>query len=482
MVQQTETAEETPVGISGQTATLIHVAPDDIFVPERQRKAHDANKHADLKSSIERIGLIHAPTVRPPNPDEDTTGKPWVLVAGERRLRVLKDLGWQMIPCSDKRDLPAWQQKAMELEENTKRVNLTWQEEVQAKADIHMLYLEHVPDWTAHKTAQVLGEHAGNLSRDLKLAKDLEAHPDLQIASSKKAARRDVDIREHAKGREQTLAKGKGAELAQKLLLGDARELITRVQTASIGMTFTDLPYGQDYYHRLTGRGGKTADVSQSSSSYDDTKKISFALAYAMLPEMVRVTKPTGWIVLTANSEFAEYLRHLLLRTCVVHYSYGGVRYDEFGLQVVSKGPCKGADGHLKCVYQSPEDPHWIWYKPGSQSISQAPEYHADSKYETIVVYNRGEAKLLRPYCSNVITADPLHSSQRIHSMQKPIELAEEVLSRCSASGETVLDTTFGSGIFLAAAAKMSRDILGFEANPVSYTNALALVSGYYGA
>lgn len=459
----------------------MHLRPDEIHVPVRQRETHDANKHNDLRSSVERIGLINPLTVRPPNPGEDTGGKAWVLLAGERRLRVLIELAWESIPAIDKSSLPAWQQEAIELEENTKREPLTWQEEVKAKARIHNLYAQHIPDWTKEKTAAVLGEHPGNLGRDLKLAQDLQVHPDLVVASSKKAARRDVDLREHAKAREATASKGKQAELMSKMLLGDARELITQVKTASIALTFTDLPYGDDYYHRLTGRGQNTADVAVATSSYDDTKGVSYALAYALIPEFVRVTKPQGWIVLTASSDFAAYLRHLLMRCCLTHFAYAPVRHDKFGMQEVSRGPCAAFDKKSKCEYGGPEVPDWIWYKPGSPAISAAPEYHADPKYESIVVFNRGDAKNLKPYCSNVLVFDPVHSSQRIHAMEKPIPFAEEIIGRCTVAGETVLDATFGSGNFLAAATKLSRDIYGFEGNPITYTNAIANVSGYYG-
>lgn len=461
------------------SSILWMVRLDDIFIAPRQRKEHDPNKHKELVSSIQRVGLIHNLVVRPPNPGEDTEGKPWVLIAGERRIRAMRELGWTEAPCINKEDQELWQQMAMELEENTHRVDMTWQEIVSAKAKIHELYSTHVPDWTQEKSAALLGEHAGNLSRDLKLAENLKTHADLLNASSKKAAKREIDVREQAKARTSTAEKADIIELTKLLQCGDARELILKVPTASVALTLTDLPYGEDYYTRVSGRGATSTRDASGSSNYDDSRKKAFALAYGMIPEFVRVTNPMGWIVLTASSDFAAYLRHLLLRVCKTHYQYAPAKHDEFGMQVVSRGPCQ--PGQTGCMYGSPESPDWIWYKPGSQAISSHPELHADPKHESIVVYNRGAAKLMKPYCSTVIVADPIHSSQRIHSMQKPIELPEEILSRCTVANETVLDATFGSGIFLAAACKMSRNPIGFEGNAVTYASALALVSSYYG-
>lgn len=75
-----------------------------------------------LAEDIERTGLIHRPIVRLLE-----SGK-YELVVGERRVRAMRHLGWDEIPC-EVRELTDQQAMAMTLMENTSREDLTPAEE-----------------------------------------------------------------------------------------------------------------------------------------------------------------------------------------------------------------------------------------------------------------------------------------------------------------------------------------------------------------
>ena len=111
--------------------------------PDRQRQHFDPERLADLQSSIERLGLIQPLVIA-----EDGT-----LVAGERRLKSIETLqmlgsvllfNGELIPDGT---VPAIlpnenHQLAMfeiELEENIKRHDLTWQEHSAALAKLNQL-------------------------------------------------------------------------------------------------------------------------------------------------------------------------------------------------------------------------------------------------------------------------------------------------------------------------------------------------------
>ena len=81
-----------------------------------------------LKSSIERVGLLNPICV-----DTDLN-----LITGRRRLEACHQLGWEEVECTIL-PLDSFESKLAELQENTERENLTWQDEVKAKAEIDRL-------------------------------------------------------------------------------------------------------------------------------------------------------------------------------------------------------------------------------------------------------------------------------------------------------------------------------------------------------
>ena len=110
----------------------MDVNEKQIFIkPERQRK--DLGDLEPLKVSIQNIGLIN-PLVVEPREEEGTF---W-LIAGERRLTAFRallsegKLGDGNIPVRLFSDLDESSRQMIELEENIKRKDLTWQENVLA--------------------------------------------------------------------------------------------------------------------------------------------------------------------------------------------------------------------------------------------------------------------------------------------------------------------------------------------------------------
>src|SRR5262245_15694129 len=92
---------------------------DAIRVDREGRQRKQVNGIEILADSINRLGLIHPIVVT-----RDGT-----LVAGERRLAACKQLGWGNISCQYVDELDELHLRAIELEENIKRTDLTWQEE-----------------------------------------------------------------------------------------------------------------------------------------------------------------------------------------------------------------------------------------------------------------------------------------------------------------------------------------------------------------
>ena len=84
---------ETP---SQPAIRLAEVAVDSIRVNPRQpRQVFDEEALLELVASIAEVGLLQPLVVRPGEPGPVDS---WELVAGERRLRSVRQLGWETVP------------------------------------------------------------------------------------------------------------------------------------------------------------------------------------------------------------------------------------------------------------------------------------------------------------------------------------------------------------------------------------------------
>jgi DNA modification methylase len=465
----------------------VKIPLDQIGIVDRERK--DFGDIPGLAAAIKETNGLLQPVLLTPTVEEDKhrygldpDEKPYRLVAGERRWRAHVFLGWDEIEAHIRDDLGGELEKAIgELKENFDRKDMEWHEIDACKLKIHRLRTEqHGSSWSQLDTAQELREDTGNVSRSLKVAIAIEKDPTLKGAGSRKAAMRMLDMREQLERRSIKERYTNLPELRSRMALGDARNWIRSVPTGSVDFTLTDPPYGQDQYE-AGQKGG-----NDSASEYDDSKETSLDLLVDLVPQYLRITKPTGWLAVFMNDENYDYLKKLVESCCVEHFDYAATQYiqkpnGDWEYQVA---PCcgKGLEGSLdspECRFLRTELPSWLWYRPNSQNPTRMPERHAKNFYERILVVNRGEGRIFQPQCSNVLVHDAEYGS-RIHAMQKPLALGVELISRFTLSGEVVCDPTFGSGAFLAGAAKTGRQPLGCEQTPLIHEQAIAYVATYY--
>lgn len=111
---------------SNTIAEIINIPTNDIVAGNNDRKHFNQVALEELAASIKEHGLAQPPTVR-----ETQQGK-YEIVAGERRIRAMRDiLNWQQIAVII-RDLDDEQAAAIMLAENTGRADLNAIEEGQA--------------------------------------------------------------------------------------------------------------------------------------------------------------------------------------------------------------------------------------------------------------------------------------------------------------------------------------------------------------
>lgn len=452
-----------------------------IAVLNRQRKHVDPTELQSLASSIKDNGLLHPIVVRTPNPDEVSQlseGQSHILCVGGRRLAAHILLGRTDIEVNFKEALDPIRARIVELEENLRRVNLTWQEETDARAEIAGLFKQLNPTANIRETADFVGVSASQLSKDLSLVDAVKADPSLKQASSKGSAIRTAEFKATVRDRISKAEKNISSALSllkEKIVTADAREYIAAVPSQSIDMVFSDLPYGIDYFE--TTKAGEHAEAAHSH--YDDSAKTTKDLIADLVPHFVRVVKPTGWIVLFMGYEWHGWLQAKISRTCMVHGGQFGVMTLDEGSYEVNMAPCTNWDTKTQCARLKPELKPWIWTRRGKGNHGHWPELHASSRYEMIVVVNGGSAKLCKKPVEDVLDFAPVEGA-RLHAMQKPHALCRELIERCTVVGEKVLDVTCGSGAHLAAAADLGRDFAGCDSNPNMLEPALMHVSQFF--
>ena len=131
--------------------------------PNRQRQ--DLGDLKGLAASIRRNGLLHPIIVK-----RDHT-----LVVGERRLRAVQLLGSATITAQYIDELSPLELLEVELEENLKRKNLTWQEDCFA----HLKYQRgqegfNAGAWTMEQTAERLAVSLRTVQRKIAIALEIE--------------------------------------------------------------------------------------------------------------------------------------------------------------------------------------------------------------------------------------------------------------------------------------------------------------------
>ena len=149
---------------------LINV--NDIIIPaDRQRK--DLGDITGLVNSIENVGLISPIVVEP------TENGKFILIAGERRLTAFRKTKMSYIEAVTMEGLSDSDRTLVELEENIRRKQLSWQEEIKATA----LYARLLKA-PADVVAKALGISPNSLSMQLTVAEALETAPKYAEASS----------------------------------------------------------------------------------------------------------------------------------------------------------------------------------------------------------------------------------------------------------------------------------------------------------
>ena len=427
----------------------MHIKIEDIEITkDRQRK--DLGELDGIKNSFQELGQLVPIIV-----DETGNGK-FLLIAGERRLTAAKQLGWIEIEAKLRTDLSERERTLIEFEENIRRKQLSWVEEIRAVRAFANIAKEPL-----QMVAKSLGMAAETVSKMITTADAVDADPKLencpnftsaynqyQIRKNREldaafedirlnldpADKLDKPIEEDEKVESKQIVPPKAPINADFHALEEDFALwVKNYEDRRFNFIHCDFPYGLNM---------GTAPLQNSSPRWDTTDE-----RYEDAPE----TFDRLVISFFENQDkFIADSAHCIF--WVAHKNFGKIasRFAYYGWNVC-------------------ETP-LIWHKSDNAGIAPDPYRWPRRTYEIAVFASRGDRKILKIKAASY--AGP--TTKEYHLSEKPLDMLSHFFEMVIDGHSEILDPTCGSGTSLRVAKKFgAKRGLGLDinGNHVEWTN-----------
>jgi len=412
--------------------SLVNV--NEIVVANRARQdLGNKEQMDDLKASIEECGLIHPIALM-----EIDGGLR--LLAGERRLTAIKELGWEQVPASIYPPLDEYDLRTVELHENLHRLGLSYADEVGSIRAIHELQIAKFGQrersspggYSMSDTGRIIGVSKATVSESIDLAKMIEQVPELGQMRNKsealkmmKKAKRDMELSLQAQEYEEDI-KQKGEDKTRQMLLNsfviaDFLEGVKRVDKDSVHLVEIDPPYGirLDLLKRSS---------PENMQGYIEKSIAEFRELFpSWMEECYRVMAPNSWLLCWFSIKY--------------HFEFVASTLEKVGFKV-NRMPC-------------------IWISPTGQTL--APKVNLASAYDTFFAARKGTPELVKQGSLNVFGTPPIPAPRKVHPTERPIELYQEILGVFAEPNSLIMVPFLGSGNTLLAASNLNMRAFGFE-------------------
>lgn len=419
----------------------------EIKITDRQRQEYDTESIVALADSIVKLGLIHPIVLKTPRQ----------LVAGGRRIKAIEWIYLQgsefrcagaavpagCIPATFIDEMDPVDVFEVELDENIKRTDLTWQERSKACADLLRLRTMQAeragspPPSIAEVASEShagLPEYSGDFRASVLISKHL-SDPDISSATSTKEALKILKRKEATRrNTEHAAAIGDSLITSHRLYNKDSIYWMQDQNPDQFDVILTDPPYGIAA-DEFSDSGGRAAGAHFYDDSHENWVQCVSALAY----EGFRLCKPQAHAYVFCDIEHFIQLRGL--------FQNSGWR-----------------------PFRTPI----IWHKPSGMRAPW-PEHGPQRKYEVILYANKGNRPVTRLY-PDLIAYPP--DPNLGHQAQKPVALFQDLLIRSIRPGDAVLDPFCGTGPIFEAAQALKCVATGIEIDPAAYGIAAKRMEG----
>lgn len=394
---------------------FTHVPLSSITIDRATRQRRELTGIEELAASLKERGQIHPVVVT----------RELVLIAGERRIAAAQSLGWDQIAVQYVDTVEPDELHALELEENIKRVDLSWQDRTRAIEAYHTLRKATNPDWTPDKTAEAIGISKAHVHRNLSVAKEMKKNPQVAQASKFSAANNLVQRLNERRASIEVTALGKvtQVEKPQLIIEADFTSWAADYTGPKFNFLHCDFPYGINM--DKTGQGTH----QETMGMYKDTPEIYFNLLRTLV----------------------DCQENILSESCHImfwfHMKYYGATVNSLEAAGFDVNPLP-----------------LIWQKSDNTGILSDPNRRPRHIYETALIGARGDRKLVKPKSDAVFSPTEANT---FHSANKPLPVLKQFMEMFVDDTTVMLDPTAGSG----GAIKMgkilgARHVFGLEINP----------------
>lgn len=415
------------------------VRTDHILVDRDKRQRKELGDVNDLVDSIRRLGLINPIVVE--KLTEGTDGKHYRLVAGERRLEAHKQLEYSEIAVTLREDLSSTQLFLLELDENIKRKDISWEDQAEA-----ILRYHEIIGGTIEGAADAVGLAHQWVYRCVKVARELrKGNSKIKAASGIKAAA-DILDRQDDRAVEAEMADLNADTLEQEpdlpeilTIPGEAPTPAQSIATTVIkppvqckdflkwtaeykGRPFNfihcDFPYGINHDKSEQGK-------AEQWGGYKDTPDHYWSLCKALADAKEKLLFNSGHVMFWFSMNYYHPTVEL--------FTQAGFMVQPFPL---------------------------VWHKTDGKGI--VPDFKRGPRrvYETALLMSWGDRKIL----DVVDNTYGCPTSKTFHLSEKPEPMLKHFFRMFVDGFTEILDPTAGSGNALIAAARLgAKRCIGLE-------------------
>lgn len=398
------------------SGTFDTVLISSISIDRAARQRRELKGIEELAASIARSGLINPITV-----DRDLN-----LIAGERRLTACKHLGLTHIAVQFADELDEEDLQLIELEENVRRQDLTWQEQTEALANLHRLQQQRNPEWKVEDTASATGLNPNYVRTQLAVAKELSSGNELIKNAATVKTAQGVLHRQRARAASDLIDLVHAYSPKVPLVNASMFDFLPTYKGAPFNFIHCDFPYGINFQ---SSAGMNKANAER----YDDTPEVFQKLLLEGLPLIPQ----------------AEQC-HLMFWFSMRYYAFARLTLKAQGWT----------------VFDNP----LIWHKSDNSGIMPDPKREGRRNYEVALMAYKGDRQVVQPVSN--IYAGPKEANG--HPSAKPREMLKHFFRMFVDNSTIMIDPTCGSGNSVRVAKDMhAASVLGIEMDKGFYTDAV---------
>lgn len=396
---------------------IAQISIDEIRLSEYNPRKHSEEQADQLKESIKRFGMVE-PVICNSNP-----GRYNVLIGGHFRLVIAKKLGYDKVPVIyiNIADINKEKELNIRLNKNTGE----WDLDILKSFETEMLLDIGFSD---HDLSTIWDEQ-------IEIENDDEFNVNKEIINARKTNIKDGQI--FQLGKHFLICGDSTKENTIKLLMGKNRADII----------LTDPPYNinLDYNKGLGGVASYGGDVKDNKTDMEYKKFLLDILGNAL-----KYTKDNAHVFCFSDQHYIGLVQEI---------------YKNLGIS--SKRVCLWIKGQANptpriafnksfepCIYGTKGKPFLSSIKNFTEIINKEVDAGNRSIDDILDILDIWLEKRV-PF------------SEYEHPTQKPLDLCEKPLKRCTKPGDNVLDVCAGSGWTLLACQQLNRHCFSAEINPV---------------